>query len=50
MFATVGTVVDSLEDWSLRIRTNCLLVVDENGTIVYIDDASDQNLVSVKEK
>ena len=50
MFATVGTVVDSLEDWSLRIRTNCLMVVDESGTIVYIDDASDQNLASVKEK
>jgi hypothetical protein len=45
-----GTVVDTLPDWSLRIRTNCLLIVDCNGTIVAIDDATDENIIAAKQK
>jgi hypothetical protein len=48
--ALVGTVVDSLPDWSLRIRTNCLVVIDDQGTIVAIGEASDQAVAEAKEK
>ena len=33
-FAILGTLVDSLPDWSLRVQPDGLLVVDDAGTIV----------------
>ena len=33
-FAILGTLVDSLPDWSLRVQPDGLLVVDDGGTIV----------------
>ena len=49
-FAVVGTVVDSLPDWSLRIYQNCLLAVDQEGSIVFRDETTKQNLDMIKEK
>ena len=34
-FAILGTLVDSLPDWSLRVQPDGLLVVDDGGTIVW---------------
>ena len=49
-FAVIATVVDSQSDWSLRIEENCLLVVNQSGSIVFRGQATDQNLADVKEK
>ena len=36
MKAIIGTVVDSNEDWSIRIEENCALIFDEaTGEIAY---------------
>ena len=48
--AIVGTVVDSLPDWTLRVRENCILVTNDQGIIVFVDEASEANLAMVKEK
>lgn len=49
-FAIKGIVVDSLHDWSLRIEENCLLAIDNRGTIAYRGLATQENVLAVKEK
>ena len=43
-FAIVGTLVDSLPDWSLRVQPDGLLVVDDAGTIVSRGVGSQENI------
>jgi len=49
-FAVIGTVVDSLEDWSLRVDLDCLLVISEDGKIAFRGKASKANVETVKER
>ena len=43
-FAIVGTLVDSLPDWSLRVQPDGLLVVDDEGTIISRGVGSQENI------
>ena len=43
-FAIVGTLVDCLPDWSLRVQPDGLLVVDDGGTIVSRGVGSQENI------
>ena len=43
-FAIVGTLVDSLPDWSLRVQPDGLLVVDDGGTIVFRGVGAQENI------
>ena len=43
-FAILGTLVDSLPDWSLRVQPDGLLVVDDGGTIVSRGVGSQDNI------
>ena len=33
-FAIIGTVVDTTDDWKIRVVENCLMVIDKYGKIV----------------
>ena len=46
----IGTIVDTTDDWKLRINENCLMVVDESGKIVEKCENSSKNLQDVKER
>ena len=43
-FAILGTLVDSLPDWSLRVQPDGLLVVNDGGTIVSRGVGSQDNI------
>ena len=43
-FAILGTLVDSLPDWSLRVQPDGLLIVGDGGTIVWRGVASQDNI------
>ena len=43
-FAILGTLVDSLPDWSLRVQPDGLLVIDDGGTIVSRGVGSQDNI------
>ena len=43
-FAILGTLVDSLPDWSLRVQPEGLLVVNDGGTIVSRGVGSQDNI------
>ena len=49
-FAVVGTLVDSLPDWSLRVQSGGILVVGDAGTIVAREDYSPERLRSAVER
>lgn len=49
-FAIIGTLVDTLPDWTLRLRNDHILIVDNEGTIVHIGEALPQNLIDLREK
>ena len=49
-FAVVGTLVDSLPDWSLRVQSGGILVVGDAGTIVAREDYSPEGLRSAVER
>ena len=49
-FAIVGTLVDSLPDWSLRVQSEGILVVGDAGTIVAREDYSPEGLRSAVER
>ena len=51
-FAIIGTIVDCIndQDWTLRIEENGLLVVNDQGKIVFRGTASSQNIAEAKNK
>ena len=49
-FAILGTLVDSLPDWSLRVQPDGLLVVDDAGTIVSRGVGSQENIREAVER
>ena len=49
-FVVVGTLVDSMPDWSLRIQERAFLVVDAGGTIVDRGEDVGGNLKAAREK
>ena len=49
-FAIVGTIVDTTNDWKLRIVENCLMVIDNSGKIVQKCENSTQNIQNAKER
>eukprot|EP00094_Tigriopus_californicus_P008857 TCALIF_08538-PA protein Name:"Similar to GDA Guanine deaminase (Pongo abelii)" AED:0.14 eAED:0.16 QI:0/0.6/0.5/0.83/0.8/0.66/6/0/417 len=46
----IGTIVDSNADWSLRIRENHCIIIDDNGTIVMEGPFSSQAVQQWKDK
>ena len=46
----IGTIVDTTDDWKLRIHEDCLMVVDKSGKIVKKCENSDENLRNAKER
>lgn len=49
-FAIIGTAVDSLDDWNLRVDPECLLVIGKNGYIVFKGNATKDNVDLIKER
>ena len=49
-FAVIGTVVDTTEDWKLRIIENCLIVVGKSGKIVQKCKNTEDALRDFKER
>ena len=48
-FAIIGTVVDTTDDWRLRIEENCLMVINKAGKIVQKCENTNENLRDAKE-
>ena len=48
--AIIGTIVDTTDDWKLRIRENCLLVADSSGKIVQICETTSDSIREAKER
>ena len=54
-FAIIGTIVDctndqGCQDWTLRIEENGLLVINDQGKIVFRGTATSQNITEAKDK
>ena len=49
-FAIVGTIVDTTNDWKLRIVENCLMVIDHSGKIVQKCENTKENIRNAKER
>jgi hypothetical protein len=49
-FAIIGTVVDALDDWKLRIVEDCLMIIDQSGKIVQKCKNSSKHLQEAKER
>ena len=49
-FAIIGTVVDALDDWKLRIVEDCLMIIDQSGKIVQKCKNSSTHLQDAKER
>ena len=49
-FAIIGTIVDTTDDWKLRIIENCLMVIDDSGKIVQKCENTKENIQNAKER
>ena len=49
-FAIIGTIVDTTDDWKLRIIEDCLLVIDDSGKIIHKCENTNENIRSAKER
>ena len=49
-FAIIGTIVDTTDDWKLRIIENCLMVIDHSGKIVNKCENAKENIQNAKER
>ena len=48
--AIIGTIVDTTDDWKLRIIENCLMVIDHSGKIVHKCENTNENIQNAKER
>ena len=49
-FIVIGTIVDTTDDWKLRIHEDCLIVVDKTGKIVKKCENNSESLRDAKER
>ena len=49
-FAIIGTIVDALDDWKLRIVEDCLMIIDKSGKIVQKCKNNSKHLQDAKER